>query len=248
MPSNNKNITKEKFLEGLALQDRQVMLNFLGISSNALSSLYAKVVKGTPLDNKPKKSRYVPWWLKLIGKRECTSCKRVQSIDNFYTPKHPCKRCSRDYASVKYNEDILKSRSKSREQYYKHRDKHLIYSKKKYAENKEWYSEYHKRYHTLHKDKLNAQGRARRQTFKGKALHSASERLRQASKLARTPVWAEIEAIKAFYLNRPKGYHVDHIIPLQGKLVSGLHCLANLQYLPAEENLAKSNKFNPATF
>jgi hypothetical protein len=58
-----------------------------------------------------------------------------------------------------------------------------------------------------------------------------------------TPVWSEIELIKEFYLKCPKGYHVDHIIPINGKNVSGLHVLKNLQYLPAKENLKKSNKF-----
>ncbi len=66
----------------------------------------------------------------------------------------------------------------------------------------------------------------------------------RAAKLQRTPAWADIEAIKAFYNNCPEGYHVDHIVPLQGKLVSGLHVVENLQYLTAKENLSKGNKFN----
>jgi hypothetical protein len=66
---------------------------------------------------------------------------------------------------------------------------------------------------------------------------------RRAAKKKATPMWYEKEAIKQFYINCPEGHHVDHIVPLQGVNVRGLHILANLQYLTAEENLRKSNKF-----
>ena len=43
-----------------------------------------------------------------------------------------------------------------------------------------------------------------------------------------------------------RGFEVDHIVPLNGKNVSGLHILANLQVLPIKENRSKSNKFMEA--
>jgi len=66
---------------------------------------------------------------------------------------------------------------------------------------------------------------------------------RRAIKAAAIPSWANIEKIKDIYLNCPEGHHVDHIVPLQGKYVCGLHIETNLQYLTAEENLSKGNKF-----
>lgn len=77
---------------------------------------------------------------------------------------------------------------------------------------------------------------------RGKKLHAANEAKRRAAKLNATPVWSDLNKIRKIYENCPKGYHVDHIIPLQGKNVRGLHVEYNLQYLPASENLSKSNK------
>lgn len=60
-----------------------------------------------------------------------------------------------------------------------------------------------------------------------------------AKRKNQTPENVDIQALQKFYLNCPKGYEVDHKIPISK---GGLHCLENLQYLTISENRKKSNK------
>lgn len=82
---------------------------------------------------------------------------------------------------------------------------------------------------------------------------AAKSAKRRSSKLNRTPSWLtdiEFKEIEQIYklsrlLTKQTGikHHVDHIIPLQGKLVSGLHVPSNLQVILAVDNLIKSNNY-----
>ena len=73
----------------------------------------------------------------------------------------------------------------------------------------------------------------------------ASTAKRMAMKLRAIPMWADLNAIQAFYADTPRGYQVDHIVPLDSPIVCGLHCEANLQYLPSSENQSKRNFWWP---
>lgn len=79
---------------------------------------------------------------------------------------------------------------------------------------------------------------------------TATSAKRRAKKLQATPSWADHEAISAVYSEAQRlqallgvPLHVDHVVPLQGELVCGLHVETNLQIIPATLNRKKSNKF-----
>ena len=89
-----------------------------------------------------------------------------------------------------------------------------------------------------------------------KAAVNATDAKRRSAKLDRTPKWTteeDLETIKHIYIianqfSKSFGteYQVDHIIPLQGELVSGLHVPSNLQIITAKENQIKGNKYTVA--
>ena len=101
-----------------------------------------------------------------------------------------------------------------------------------------------RKYLSLNKD--TCANRSREHYLSNKNNYLARNAHRRALKLKATPTWANLAKIKEIYNNCPKDYHVDHIIPLKGDLVSGLHVESNLQYLTAKENLQKSNKYSPS--
>jgi hypothetical protein len=75
-------------------------------------------------------------------------------------------------------------------------------------------------------------------------VHRERSRLYQKRVRRATPKWVDREAIKMIYLQaRKEEKHVDHIIPLNGKNVSGLHVAENLQLLSPAENVRKGNRY-----
>lgn len=101
--------------------------------------------------------------------------------------------------------------------------------------NKEKEQAYRKEYSQKNKDKLTAKA-AKRRAVQKRAL----------------PAWADLEVIAEVYrhareLSAISGlpFHVDHIVPLQSKLVCGLHCEANLQIIYGPENISKNNRHWP---
>lgn len=120
-------------------------------------------------------------------------------------------------------------------------------TRKKYAEeNKERAAANARAYRDKHGDRLNQYNREYSKINRG--IINAKNVRYYASKKTSTPTWADLDKMKEIYkecyrLTKETGvrHNVDHIIPIQSKLVCGLHCEANLQILTKEDNLRKSN-------
>lgn len=108
------------------------------------------------------------------------------------------------------------------------------------------------RLEALFHDKLEAwRERQRHRAWLYRYAAKHGNKRRALAVLAR-PEWVDKQELKSIYreckrLNQEAGrvaYHVDHIVPISGKLVCGLHVPWNLQIIDSKANLRKSNKFD----
>jgi len=165
---------------------------------------------------------------------------------------------------TKYQKKYHKEKFEERKQF--NIDRNKIY----YQENKEKIAKRNKLYNQQNQEKLKARRKKYRENNKDKILIQAKEyrernknrinkqisewqkanrdkcrakdAKRRAIQLKAVPKFANLNKIKEIYKNCPKGYEVDHIIPLQGKTICGLHIETNLQYLSIKANRSKGNK------
>ena len=125
----------------------------------------------------------------------------------------------------------------------------------RFHENRPSYSREYEKSRKDVKTEYNKQYRAL-DPFKWRAYVNEYAMARHAHKGRATPPWADRRAIRTFYIAcqllaevTGEPHEVDHVIPLKGKTVCGLHVETNLQILPTSDNRAKSNYFdgwNPA--
>ncbi len=139
------------------------------------------------------------------------------------------------------------------------------YHQKRYLDNKEKMLAQSKRWAEENKEKRNAISQkwrddnrdAFRLSFKKSTKKNIDKKLsnnakRRSLRIQRTVAWANEKEIQKHYafakfmewITLGIKYHVDHIVPLQGKNVCGLHTHDNLQVIRATQNLKKGNKFN----
>lgn len=127
------------------------------------------------------------------------------------------------------------------------RDKIVRHRKRYYNKNREVLNAISRKYHASHREKMRDNVKRWGQNNRHKL--TAKWARRRAAKLHATPKWANqffIEEIYHLSLLRTEALgipcHVDHIVPLIGTVVCGLHVEYNLQVITATENYTKGNK------
>lgn len=167
--------------------------------------------------------------------------------DRYQKKKADIKAYSRKYykenreeilKTYKTEEYLSKARKRSREYYNKNKEKIHKKTRKLRAteKHKEEQKRYQKEYALKNSDKLRA--------IKSKYKYSKKQ---ACPKWLTDKQWNKIDSIyrncESKSLKTGRLYHVDHIVPLQGKNVCGLHVPWNLRIILAKTNIKKSNKF-----
>lgn len=182
--------------------------------------------------------------------KHCSVCNEEKAMSAFSTdrrkPDGKCVRC-KSCRRAAYLNDKSAVAAASKRHYLANKDRHNALSLAHYRANKERRSEKMANWYRANKDRVAANVAAYRAAHPG--FSAAMRAKRRAAEIMATPCWADTKKISGRYrdaarISRETGvaHHVDHIIPLLGKTVCGLHVHWNLQILTAAENIAKSNK------
>jgi len=173
----------------------------------------------------------------------CGKCQTEKDESSFHKRKMP----SGNYTLQPWCKDCAKSNQRA-------------WNKKKREEDPEWRDEQNKKAAEYRKNnpefvkRVTKRNRevSRKHYQTNKADYMAKDAERRARKVKATPKWlskSDREHIKRIYRVRQKvsdktgvEHHVDHIVPLKGDSICGLHVPWNLAIIPAKMNLSKGNK------
>ena len=193
--------------------------------------------------------------------KSCVTCGESKELEFFYRRKdspdgyrNDCKLCRKAKSHSNYFSDLVNKRAWHREHHREKMELNPNWYAEYYAANKEKMSVYNaKGYRERYRAKRLAQAKQWAQDNPGMA--NANKKAYKVAKINACPPWVrsnpelmwvmsqvyELAAIRSEMFGFP--WHVDHVVPLRGKVVSGLHVPWNLQVIPGADNMSKSNKF-----
>ena len=182
--------------------------------------------------------------------KTCNRCKDVKDAGLFYANKR-MKDGLNTFCIACHKADNVarKRRDRANPEF---RAVELAYKKSYREQNKEKILEYMAHWREANRSRINQYGREYRS--ERREHYNFLCQKRKIDLLNRTPVWLTADDLwiieEAYHLAALRAattgleWHVDHIVPLRGKRVSGLHVPLNLQVVPRAVNQRKTNKYD----
>ena len=173
--------------------------------------------------------------------------KRTDSLDGY---RNDCKECRKRTSLRNFYTNPEKKNAKNMEAYWKRKEKLPNLWADVYAKRRDKSLQQSKVYYEGNAEAIKSRQRLWSKTNRG--LANALSKKYKNKKINATPSWlneSQLLLIKCKYqvaamlnIHGVEKWHVDHIVPLRGKDVSGLHVPWNLQVIPAKQNLSKGNR------
>jgi hypothetical protein len=187
----------------------------------------------------------------------CPQCKNKKPFSEFPRNKRnkdgyhsSCKICHSNQAKLRYQTKRQQILEYHKEYYKANKDQKKQYDVEYYRRNKEKKHRDNKRWNDKNREYLNEWIAEWKRNNPEKVREYSAKR--RSKTLLAMPDWLseeQLHEISHMYITARDlelltgvPHHVDHIVPLQGSDVCGLHVPWNLRAIPAQENLRKSNK------
>ena len=186
----------------------------------------------------------------------CPKCDRTLDLSSFSKDRSTasglsawCRDCTRAKNAKRYEEDKERRLAKQKAYHQENREVILERFKQRYQSMPDVYKAEAQQWADNNRDKVRA--KAQRYYRSKPEYFLEKSRRRQLLVAQQTPAWVDLEKVRAIYaearrLTESTGipHEVDHVIPIKGRNVCGLHWEGNLEIKTQEANRRKYNKMD----
>lgn len=179
--------------------------------------------------------------LKIVRRMEA----KGKLLKRYFTGKsckngHICERITANGSCV------VCTNKRLRDEYYKNLEKHRDRCRRYYRTENGKKRSYESSRRWAKNNKEKSKEIQRKSVRKNRDYYTAVSKVYASRVRERIPLWQCKDEIKEYYIkSRELNLEVDHIVPINSKLVCGLHCVDNFQMLTRSENASKGNRYWP---